>query len=114
MFENLIERFHGKYKINVHSTAPWIVTFEDFLSNDEMNAMISTVSKWERSTDSGEFNEYGEQGRILSNGRTSSNAWCTGDCENNPSVQNVYRKINEVTGIPKSHYESFQVIPTSY
>ena len=43
--------------------------------------LLCQVKHWERSTDSGQLNEYGEQGRILSTGRTSSNAWCDAECE---------------------------------
>jgi hypothetical protein len=50
-----------------------VVTFDNFLAPGEAKALISTVKKWERSTDSGLTNEFGETGRILSSGRTSSN-----------------------------------------
>ena len=52
----------------------------------------------------------GETGRILSEGRTSSNAWCQGECPKNPLVQQIVRKIEEVTGVPGVNYESFQVL----
>jgi hypothetical protein len=42
----------------------------------------STQERWERSTDTGLTNEFGETGRILSTGRTSSNSWCRAECEN--------------------------------
>ena len=48
-------------------------------------------------------------GRVLSSGRTSSNAWCRHKCESHPDVQRVQQKISEVTGIPPGHSESFQV-----
>jgi hypothetical protein len=70
-----------KYEINVWSTSPWVVTFENFLNDREVNALVKTVKKWERSTDVGSTNEIGETGRILSQGRTSSNSWCDADCE---------------------------------
>jgi hypothetical protein len=52
----------------------------------------------------------GETGRILSEGRTSSNAWCQGECPKNPLVKQIVQKIEEVTGIPGVNYESFQVL----
>ena len=55
----------------------------------------------------------GETGRILSEGRTSSNAWCQGDCPKNPLVKQIVRKIEEVTGVPGVNYESFQVLKVS-
>jgi hypothetical protein len=44
--------------------------------------VCSTQERWERSTDTGLTNEFGETGRILSTGRTSSNSWCRAECEN--------------------------------
>jgi hypothetical protein len=48
-----------------------VVTFEDFLTKEEADALISTQTKWERSTDTGTANAFGEVGRIVSIGRTS-------------------------------------------
>lgn len=75
-----------------------------------MEALISTQTRWERSTDTGSTNEYGETGRILSQGRTSSNSWCQHECESHPSVQSAIAKIEEVTMVPRENYESFQVL----
>lgn len=81
MFNNITNRFKNKYTIEILSTSPWIVQFDNFVSDKEARALITTVKRWERSTDTGSTNEYGETGRILSTGRTSSNAWCTHECE---------------------------------
>ena len=81
--------------------------FEDH----EIEALIRTNNNsWERSTDTGSTNEFGETGRILSSGRTSANSWCRHECESHPDVSNVMAKIEEVTNIPRTHYESFQVL----
>jgi hypothetical protein len=69
------------YNYTVHSTSPWVVTIDNFLTDKEVDALVATVKKWERSTDVGSTNEIGETGRILSSGRTSSNSWCDHDCE---------------------------------
>lgn len=81
MFSSIPSRFSDRYKVNVISTSPWVVTFDNFLTDDEINALITNVPRWERSTDTGSMNEFGEAGRILSSGRTSSNGWCIGECE---------------------------------
>jgi prolyl 4-hydroxylase len=47
---------------------------------------------------------------VLSEGRTSSNAWCQGGCQENPLVKQIAAKIAEVTGIPPTNSESFQVL----
>ena len=111
MFSSIKEKFDDRYGVTVLSEKPWVVTFDNFLTDDEVNALIDTVEgTWERSTDTGSANEFGEVGRVLSTGRTSSNAWCRHKCESHPDVQRVQQKITEVTGIPSGHSESFQVL----
>lgn len=80
MFRSIPERFAHLYDIDILSTSPWIVTLDKFLSDAEVEALITNVRKWERSTDTGSMNAFGETGRVLSEGRTSSNAWCTQEC----------------------------------
>jgi len=93
------------------STDPWVVVFDNFVSEEEINAMISTVEgNWERSTDTGQANEFGEVGRVLSTGRTSSNAWCRHNCMTHPNVEQLTSKIQEITRIPSNHYESYQIL----
>jgi prolyl 4-hydroxylase len=111
MFQSIEANFGERYKVTVVSTDPYIVTFDDFLTDTEIDALITTVDGgWERSTDTGSANEFGEVGRVLSQGRTSSNAWCRAPCESNPYVQNILKKIGEVTRVPRENYESFQVL----
>jgi len=110
MFSTISSRYGNQYDINIVSTDPWIVTFDNFLTDDEVDAIISTQKRWERSTDSGLTNEFGETGRVLSSGRTSTNSWCDQYCQDHPLVKNAMKKIEEVTFIPKDNYESFQVL----
>jgi len=111
MFESIERDFGDKYGINIISRSPWIVTFDNFMTDIEVGALIQTVEgTWERSTDTGKVNEYGETGRVVSESRTSSNAWCRHDCENDPNVKAITRKIEEITRVPQSNYESFQVL----
>lgn len=110
MFSTIEEKW-GHYGIEVLSKEPWVVTFDNFLTEEETDALIETnKGNWERSTDTGAVNAFGETGRVLSVGRTSSNAWCRSNCLRNEHVQNVMKKIEEVTMIPKTHFESFQVL----
>lgn len=76
MFSSIQQRFGDRYGVTIISTSPWVVTFDNFVSDEEAEAILSTVEgKFERSTDTGSANAYGETGRVLSQGRTSSNAW---------------------------------------
>jgi hypothetical protein len=81
MFSSIEERFASKYNVEVVSRDPWMVVFHNFTTDAEAKALISSVHEWEQSTDTGDTNEFGETGRILSSGRTSLNAWCQHDCE---------------------------------
>ena len=111
MFLSIPKVFGHLYDIEVVSNSPHIVVFHNFVSDEEIEAILESVSdNWERSTDTGATNEFGETGRILSQSRTSSNAWCRSRCENDPTVQRVLRKIEAVTRVPSTHYESFQIL----
>eukprot|EP01039_Chlorochromonas_danica_P003272 gene3272-3586_t len=110
MFESIIERFQDIYQVEVLSRSPWVVTFENFTTSEEGEALVGAIERWERSTDTGSMNEYGESGRVLSSGRTSSNGWCNHGCEEHPLVKQIFERIEDVTHIPRSHYESFQVL----
>jgi prolyl 4-hydroxylase len=110
MFESISRDFGEEFRVEVLSTDPYIVVFENFLTAAECDAIVGTVKQWERSTDTGQANSYGEVGRILSQSRTSSNAWCQHECENDPDVINVVNRIERVTRVPYDNYESFQIL----
>ena len=65
---------------------------------------------YERSTDQGDVNELGEMEKVISKTRTSANAWCMTKCERLAGVKSATGKIEEVTGIPRVNYESFQLL----
>jgi len=111
----------GKYEPLVHSSpggeyggadGPWIMTFDTFMTSEEADAIWKggEISGFERSTDQGKTNDAGEMEKIVSKTRTSSNAWCNKKCESLPGVQSVTQKIEDVTGIPRKNYESFQIL----
>jgi prolyl 4-hydroxylase len=111
MFKTLNDRFGDSYNITIHSQDPWVATIDNFVTDDEVDALIETVEgTWERSTDTGTANEFGEVGRVLSTGRTSSNAWCRDRCQTHPDVQFLMKRISEFTFIPPENSESFQIL----
>jgi hypothetical protein len=111
MFQSITKMYGDQYGINILSTDPWVVTFDNFLTDNEIDALINSVEgNWERSTDTGTANEFGEVGRVLSQGRTSNNAWCRKECYDNPYVRNVMKKIADITWVPEENFESFQVL----
>jgi hypothetical protein len=49
IFYSIKSRFDDKYGVTIHSEDPWIVTFDHFLTDKEVNALISTnENSWER------------------------------------------------------------------
>jgi len=93
-------------------SGPWVMVFDNFLSSDEADALIrgGNMVGFERSTDQGSVNELGEREKLVSMTRTSSNAWCVRQCEELPEVKRVTARIEDVTGIDRDHYESFQIL----
>jgi len=112
LFESLPSRF-PQYNVTYLSrppTGPYVVSFSNFLSDEEVDAMIDKAGDLRRSTDQGSVDEDGVQEQVKSQGRTSENAWCDADCESDPLVEGVSNRISQVTQIPPSHFESFQVL----
>jgi hypothetical protein len=61
IFERIIKNENYAWgDVEVLSTSPWVVTFDNFMSDSEAKSIIKTVRRWERSTDTGSMNEYGE------------------------------------------------------
>jgi len=89
---------------------PWVVMLHNFVSDEEIDAVLSKSGTLKRSTDQGAFNEHGVQDQVVSSTRTSTNAWCTHACASDPHVKSLVKRIEGVTGIPKRNYESFQVL----
>ena len=51
-----------------------------------LSSPLNVAHQFERSTDTGQANEFGEAQKLMSTGRTSENAWCIGDCYAHPEV----------------------------
>lgn len=99
------------YKKRKHKS-PWIVTLNNFLSEEECDILIElgSLQGYERSEDVGHRNFDGTYGSIRSDGRTSSNSWCLEDCYKNATTQNVLQRIENLTAIPDSHSEYLQLL----
>lgn len=72
---------------------PWIMTFDNFLDDFEVEQLLHGASYGEgfqRSSDCGKIIlASGEMVKVTSKTRTSSNAWCRTECENLPGVKRV-------------------------
>ncbi|GBG33632.1 Prolyl 4-hydroxylase subunit alpha-2 [Hondaea fermentalgiana] len=113
LFANLPARY-PEYNVTYLSrppSGPWVVKFHNFLDDEEINTLINQAAgDLQRSTDQGGFSEDGVQEQVISQGRTSENAWCDDECESNPIVQRVMNRIAEATKVPQDNFESFQLL----
>ena len=111
--------------INLHDTArdaidvlvgddiPWVVTFENFLTDEECDRLITLGYQegYERSKDVGGKKEDGSFDGVESINRTSENAWCSKEsCLSDPLTKTISKRIAEVTGIPEQNSEYFQIL----
>lgn len=111
MFRDIIPRFGRVYDVEVLSESPWVVVLHNFLKEPEIKAFLNHVDgRWHRSRDVGPANEIGQISAVVTRNRTSSQVWCHGDCDSDPHVLSVTRKIQDLTRIPYSHFESYQIL----
>ena len=99
-FEEFGPRIHSR-----PPHGPWIITFDNFVTDDEAAAFIdSTDQHFKRSL----------AGDMVSPVRTSQQAWCqygiAPDCVDHPLVHRVHDRVVNVTGVPKVNAEFFQVL----
>jgi len=110
MFENMIVNF-TKYKPVVMHRNPWVVVLDEFLTLEECEGVLAVGAKnLKRSVDAGEMTTDGKFKKITTDKRTSENSWCLDDCYRSDTVQQVNRKMTEVTGIPQENFEYLQVL----
>jgi prolyl 4-hydroxylase len=131
MFDNIVSNpYYGeKYDITVLSRpyyakdgtaeasnsqiGPWVMTLDNFLSEEEAERLIALGGAigYERSTDVGEIEDDGSFERVVSQGRTSTNAWCnTDECNDDPVVNAVYERMSNLTQIPIVNSEPLQLL----
>jgi prolyl 4-hydroxylase len=96
------------------SRPPWVITFENFLTSDECDALVQLGHKYvyKRSEDVGERKFDGTHGSIQSDRRTSENAWCSDKdgCRQETVADNVHKRMSAVMGIPSNHSEDLQLL----
>jgi len=96
------------------SLPPWVVSFDNFMTEEECEAMIQLGHKYEykRSEDVGEEKADGTFGSVQSTRRTSENAWCSshGGCREEDIPTRIHERIARVLDIPADNSEDFQVL----
>eukprot|EP00913_Durusdinium_trenchii_P020837 g19576.t1 len=86
--------------MRVLSQSPWIVTFDDIISEEEMAELLASTKVFNQSRDQGEANAFGMQEGIISSKRTSQTAWCQDTCKELPSY----------IAVPSENFESMQFL----
>jgi hypothetical protein len=103
---------HANVAENVVVDGPWVVTLDNFLSDEECDRLIKLGYDrgYERSKDVGAKKFDGTFDSYENPKRTSTNAWCTKDCYDDPIVQNVTARLEDLTGIPRNNSEYWQLL----
>ena len=86
------------------SGGPWLLMFDNFLSDEEADAFISggRTKGWVVSEDAGAMNPDGSFQAIRSSHRTSMTAWCdTKQCQADALIQRVMERAENVTRVPQ-------------
>jgi prolyl 4-hydroxylase len=91
---------------------PWVIEFESFLSSEESQHLIDlgALTGYEPSIDTGFERNDGTFDQVTSTWRTSKTAWCSGSCMEDPVVQKVARRVEDLTGIPQQNAEHLQLL----
>jgi prolyl 4-hydroxylase len=96
------------------STPPWVVTLDNFLTAEECETMIQLGYKYEYkvSMDVGGQKFDGSHEGVLSERRTSENAWCSrfGGCRNETIPTRIHQRMADVLGVPPENSEDMQVL----
>jgi len=92
---------------------PWVVLLENFVSDEEADALIAAGHEkgYERSSDVGVENPDGTHEEEVSDGRTSHNSWCDEDmCDRDPVIGPVVERIAAATGTTVNNSELLQLL----
>jgi hypothetical protein len=109
MFTSISDSEHSKVK--VLSQEPWIIQFDNFLSNELIDSLLAQVNgNWERSSESGEIDVTGAGSKLTTATRTSSTFWCNNECQHTEVSYNVASLIQKIIKIPTYHFEPIQIL----
>jgi hypothetical protein len=91
---------------------PWLLTLEDIFSEEECKYLIDMGYKggYERSMDVGKKKFDGTFESDVNPTRTSTNSWCSEGCYDDPEVQRLTQRIEDLTGIPSNNSEYWQLL----
>jgi hypothetical protein len=98
--------------IGNYDDGPWVITLDNVVSEAECEKLIELggVSGYEQSYDVGAKKFDGTFDKHLNKERTSTNAWCTEECFNDTTTQQVLQRLENITGIPDENSEYLQLL----
>jgi hypothetical protein len=91
----------GTQRAHVLSTDPWLLSIDDFLSSAEVDALLAAGAR--------DFHRSLAGDGVLE-ARTSSTSWCKGLCLQDPTVREVEKRVQALTGVPVDYSEYMQVL----
>jgi hypothetical protein len=108
LFQRIADTYHDA---NVLSREPWLIELDNFLPASVVKQLLSHVTDWEQSTESGSIDVNGGGTTITTSTRTSSTFWCRfADCKDGEASMHIRGKIAEVLGIEDRHLEPIQLL----
>lgn len=91
---------------------PWLMYIDDFLTPQECETLIQLGQQqnYQRSVDTGKRLFDGSYDFKMTDQRTSTNAWCTGPCDEHNVTRALYQRMEDLIHISNSHYEYLQLL----
>merc|ERR1711871_1077692 len=101
LFNTLEQKWGKSLGARLVNADPPIAVFDSFLSQEEALQMRDATGhgSFKRSTASGSTDASGYTTQIASQTRTSTNAWCMGACQNNPTIKAITQRISHVVNV---------------
>jgi prolyl 4-hydroxylase len=90
----------------------WMVMFDNAVTEEEADRLVELggVEGYARSSDVGAERADGTHDVNINSGRTSTNAWCNGECYGDPVAVGVVGRIENITGVPETNSEYLQLL----
>jgi prolyl 4-hydroxylase len=115
MYKRIAEQFRDRYKSLVLSSpslngGPWIIQLDDFLTEEECQAMILETEKAIVSSP-GHFAVMAEDLADENGGEcVSTQVWCSNECMQKKALQSVKSKVEELVDMPWEQAEELHMI----
>ena len=92
---------------------PWVISFDSFLNSEECDQLIAHGHaegySWSMGTGDAILPD-GTRFGIVEDARTRSTSICQQECENDPVVGGVLKRITDISGLPGGNLEPLQLL----